>query len=152
MKSGRGSKAAASKEVVESAHCESGGAHQSADANLLEASVVRPDVDLMAGSIPMGASPSQPPPPVVQPMPCVLSDDSSGSSVAEEAAAASTSVSEEMPTEVDGRSAKTPQSEELKVESEDWSLERLRGKTVVEPPQPSAQLVFEAPSDQALEG
>lgn len=66
--------------------------------------------------------------------------------------AASTSVSEEMSTEVDGRSAKTPQAEELEVESEDRSLELSRAKTVVELPHPSAPLVFEAPSDEALEG
>lgn len=102
MKSGRGSKAAASEEVAKSAHCESGGARLSAEVNQSEASVVRPDVDLMMGAIPVDAVPSLPSQPAVHPMPCVLSDDSSESSVAEEVAVASTSVSEEIPTEVDG--------------------------------------------------
>lgn len=138
VKSGRGSKVATSEEVAESGHGESGDAHQNTKGNLSEVSVVRPDVDLMVGAIPMVPSSSQPPPAVVQLMPYVLSDDSSKSSAAKEAAAPSTSASEEMPTEVDGRSAKTPQPEEPEAESEDCSLEHSRGKMVVEPPQPSA--------------
>lgn len=144
VKSGRGSKVAASEEAAESAHGDTGGTQRSAEANQSEASVVRPDVDLMDGwyhscgacyfsASARGCSTDA----------CVLSGDSSGSSAAEANAASSTSASEEMPTEVDGCSAKTPRADELEAESE----ERSRGKTVVEPP-----LVFAATSDEALEG
>lgn len=150
-KSRRGSKVAASEEIVESVSGGSIGARRSAEANPSEVSVTRPDADLMTGVVGQEVIVSQPPPRVFHPIPNALSDDSSESSTAEEASAASSASSEEVPAEVRGRCSKA-QIDELEVESEERSSQRSRGKAVVDAPLPVEELGFGAASDEALEG